>query len=43
VSLGGILTGTRWQPAIGEFGIWPLATSTLITSTIALIVSSPWV
>lgn len=41
VSLVEFLTGTRWQPAIGEFGIWPLATSTLITSTIALIVSVP--
>src|SRR4030042_1215846 len=41
VSLVEFLTGTRWQPAIGDFGIWPLATSTLITSTIALIVSVP--
>jgi phosphate transport system permease protein len=41
VSLAEFLTGTRWQPAIGEFGIWPLATSTLMTSTIALIVSLP--
>jgi phosphate transport system permease protein len=41
VSLAEFLTGTRWQPAIGEFGIWPLATSTLMTSTIALIVALP--
>jgi phosphate transport system permease protein len=41
VSLVEFLTGTRWQPAIGDFGIWPLATSTLMTSTIALIVSLP--
>jgi phosphate transport system permease protein len=41
VSLVEFLTGTRWQPAIGEFGIWPLATSTLMTSAIALIVSLP--
>jgi phosphate transport system permease protein len=41
VSLVGFLTGTRWQPAIGEFGILPLATSTLVTSAIALSVSLP--
>lgn len=41
VSLAEFLTGARWQPAIGEFGIWPLATSTLMTSAIALIVSLP--
>ncbi len=41
VSLAEFLTGTRWQPAIGEFGIWPLATSTLMTSAIALIASLP--
>jgi phosphate transport system permease protein len=41
VSLAEFLTGTRWQPAIGEFGIWPLAASTLLTSAIALIVSLP--
>jgi phosphate transport system permease protein len=41
VSLAEFLTGSRWQPAIGEFGIWPLATSTLMTSAIALLVSLP--
>lgn len=41
VSLIGFLTGTHWQPAIYQFGIWPLATSTLITSFFALIVSLP--
>jgi phosphate transport system permease protein len=41
VSLLGFLTGTRWQPAIHQFGIWPLATSTLITSFFALMVSLP--
>ena len=41
VSLIGFLTGTHWQPAIHQFGIWPLATSTLITSFFALIVSLP--
>jgi phosphate transport system permease protein len=41
VSLTGFLTGTHWQPAIRQFGIWPLATSTLITSFFALMVSLP--
>lgn len=41
VGLIEFLTGTRWQPAILEFGILPLASSTLITSTIALAVSLP--
>lgn len=33
--------GTQWQPGIGHFGIWPLVTSTLITSAIAMTVSLP--
>jgi len=32
---------TTWQPETGRFGIWPLMTSTLITSIIALIVAVP--
>ena len=32
---------TQWQPGIGLFGIWPLVTSTLVTSFIAMIVSLP--
>ncbi len=32
---------TTWQPGIGHFGIWPLVTSTLITSLIAMFVSLP--
>jgi phosphate transport system permease protein len=32
---------TTWQPGIGQFGIWPLVTSTLITSVIAMFVSLP--
>ncbi|MBI5965657.1 MAG: phosphate ABC transporter permease subunit PstC [Chloroflexi bacterium] len=32
---------TRWQPGVGLFGIWPLVTSTLITSAIAIFVSLP--
>jgi phosphate transport system permease protein len=41
VSLAEFLTGTTWQPHIGEFGIWPLATSTLITTGIAMLVAVP--
>jgi phosphate transport system permease protein len=32
---------TRWQPSIGEFGIWSLVNSTLITSFIAMTISLP--
>jgi phosphate transport system permease protein len=32
---------TTWQPGIGQFGIWPLVTATLITSAIAIFVSLP--
>ncbi|MBI5943129.1 MAG: phosphate ABC transporter permease subunit PstC [Chloroflexi bacterium] len=32
---------TTWQPGIGRFGIWPLVTSTLVTSFIAILVSLP--
>jgi phosphate transport system permease protein len=41
VSLGEFLTGTKWQPHISQFGILPLLTSTLITSTIAMVVALP--
>jgi phosphate transport system permease protein len=41
VSLIEFLTGTTWQPHIGAFGIWPLATSTLITTGIAMLVAVP--
>jgi len=41
VDLVKFLTGTTWQPHIGEFGIWPLATSTLITTGIAMLVAVP--
>ncbi len=32
---------TRWQPGIGEFGIWSLVNATLITSFIAMLISLP--
>jgi phosphate transport system permease protein len=34
-------TGTTWQPAILEIGIWPLLTSTLIISSIGLTIAIP--
>ena len=41
VSLLEFFTGTRWNPQIGQFGIWPLVVSTLRTSTIAVLVAMP--
>ncbi len=35
------LTGTKWQPAIGEFGVLPLLNATLTTSLIAMLVAGP--
>ncbi len=40
-ALGDFLTGTVWQPAILEFGIWPLILATLMTSAIAMVVALP--
>jgi len=41
VSLWEFFSGTKWQPMIGNFGIWPLLTATLMTSTIAILVAFP--
>ena len=41
VSLIEFFTGTRWNPQIGQFGIWPLVTATLVTSVLAMIVALP--
>ncbi|HXD09212.1 MAG TPA: phosphate ABC transporter permease subunit PstC, partial [Anaerolineales bacterium] len=41
VTLAKFFGTTEWQPGIGHFGIWPLVTSTLITSLIAMFVSLP--
>ncbi|NJC98212.1 MAG: phosphate ABC transporter permease subunit PstC [Anaerolineales bacterium] len=41
VNLWAFLTGTQWQPHIEKFGILPLLTSTLITSTIAMSIAIP--
>jgi phosphate transport system permease protein len=34
-------TGLRWTPEIGAFGMWPLVTATLLTSTIGMLVAIP--
>jgi phosphate transport system permease protein len=41
VTLVEFFTSTTWQPMIGEFGIWPLLTATLIVSFIGLILAVP--
>jgi phosphate transport system permease protein len=41
VSIVEYVTTTVWQPQIGEFGILPLLTATLITTLIAMLVSLP--
>lgn len=35
------LTGTKWQPHLGEFGVIPLLNATLMTSFIAMLVAIP--
>jgi phosphate transport system permease protein len=41
VNLFKFFTGIKWQPQVGEFGILPLLTSTLLTSTIAMLIAIP--
>lgn len=41
VSLVEFFTSTTWQPAIKEFGIWPLINATFMTSAIAMLVAIP--
>jgi phosphate transport system permease protein len=41
VSLLEFLTKTKWNPQIGQFGIWPLVLSTLMTSAVAMLVALP--
>ncbi|MBE7512767.1 MAG: phosphate ABC transporter permease subunit PstC [Anaerolineales bacterium] len=41
VDLGDYLTGTRWQPEIGQFGILPLVNATFLTSLIAMLIAGP--
>lgn len=41
VSILESLTSTQWQPHIGNFGIWPLVTATLMTTLIAMSIAIP--
>jgi len=41
VSLAEFFSGIKWQPQIGEFGIWPLVTATLITTIVAMAIALP--
>jgi phosphate transport system permease protein len=42
VSLLESLTTVEWKPQIGKFGIWPLVTSTFMTSLIAMTIAIPF-
>lgn len=42
VSLVEFFTTIEWQPTIGNFGVLPLLTATLLTSSIAMIVAIPF-
>jgi phosphate transport system permease protein len=35
------VTNTKWNPQIGQFGIWPLMNATLMTSAVAMLVALP--
>jgi phosphate transport system permease protein len=41
VSLWAFFTGIKWQPAILEFGIWPLVIATVLTSVLAMCIALP--
>jgi phosphate transport system permease protein len=41
VTITEFLTGVDWLPQSGSFGIWPLLTSTLVVSAIAMLVGIP--
>ena len=41
VTLYEFFTSTHWQPAILDFGIWPLVLATVFTSVIAMFVALP--
>jgi phosphate transport system permease protein len=40
-TLWGFFTGTTWQPAILQFGIFPLFNATVLTSLIGMVVAMP--
>jgi len=41
ISVWKFFTATKWQPAIGEYGILPLFSATLMTSLIAMLIAAP--
>jgi phosphate transport system permease protein len=41
VDLLATLTTTEWKPHVNKFGIWPLLTSTLLTTLIAMTIAIP--
>jgi len=41
VDLISFLTGTIWQPSIGQFGVLPLVNATLMTSIFAMLIALP--
>jgi phosphate transport system permease protein len=41
VTLMKFIGGTKWQPGIGQYGIWALVSATLVTSFIAMLIALP--
>ncbi len=41
VTLRKFFSGTKWNPQIGDFAIWPLFNATLMTSSVAMLVALP--
>ncbi len=41
ITLAEFFGSTRWQPQLGNFGVWPLLNATLLTSLIAMLVATP--
>jgi phosphate transport system permease protein len=41
VNILATITTTEWKPHIGKFGIWPLLTSTMMTTVIAMAIAIP--
>jgi len=41
VTIGKFFGTTKWQPGIGQYGIWALVSATLTTSVIAMLISLP--
>ena len=41
VTIWEFVTSTKWNPQIGQFGIWPLLNATLMTSAVAMLVALP--